>query len=282
MNIFFPFILIFLCIIWFFFEARYFYKWNTQEIVFIQSIPLVEEILIPKKFTEFTNETKKEYISLFDILKNPNTKNIWGEENIHFLSQNEIQVDFKKWSFSPQNSQEIGWAGFLYYEEKLSTKKHFALEYTLEFEEGFDFVKWWKLPWICAGLCPRWWENSEDGFSTRMMWRQNGELEIYGYFPWNTGFGKNIWRGMYRFQSWKSYTIAQEIILNNDTIADGSIRIYVDNVLVYQEDNILFLKTRWDTPLFLIFSTFFWGSDTSWASSKDTFIRFKDFAFYIQ
>lgn len=205
-----------------------------------------------------------------------NYASIWGEENL-IVDKKALHVFFPKGSYKP-SAQPRGGAGFIYAEDKLEWKKHAMLSYTLWFADNFEFVKWWKLPGFCSGDCPRGWAATDNGFSTRFMWRANGDLEIYGYLPnKSTSMGQSIGRGMFRFKPWKYYDIAQEIVLNTLGESDGILRVYVDDILVYEKTDMMYQKK---IPLWVdkvIFSTFFGGGDPSWATPVDTSITFDDF-----
>lgn len=209
-----------------------------------------------------------------NIEKNPEYANIWGKENMK-ISQDGIKVEFPKGSFSPSNGSIRGGWGFIYSPEFLKDTKHAKLSYTLTFADNFDFVKGWKLPGLCGGTCPR-GGNEGDGFSTRFMWRRDGDLEVYGYFP--DGSGQSIERGMFRFETWKKYHISQEIEINTPGKKDGIIKVYVDDELVYTNTSMLFRTSTDILPNKVLFSTFFWGADKSWATPVDTSIDFSDFS----
>ena len=52
------------------------------------------------------------------------------------------------------------------------------------FGSGFDFVKGGKLPGLFGGgVSCSGGAESEECFSTRFMWRRDGEGEVYGYLP---------------------------------------------------------------------------------------------------
>lgn len=94
--------------------------------------------------------------------------------------------------------------------------KHSILHYTLHFSEDFNFVKGGKLPGLCGGDCPRGGNKSQYGFSTRFMWRRDGQLETYAYTPdSDSAFGVSIGRGMYTFSPGNTYELSQEIKIND-------------------------------------------------------------------
>lgn len=210
------------------------------------------------------------------------TESFWWKENILFINDTIFRVIYPAWSFSPWESTVRGGAWFFYTPLYQWEKEIYGLEYNLKFDPNFEFIKWWKLPWLCAWDCPRWGENSTQGFSTRIMWRKNGDMELYAYLPnskkmfW-TSFG----RWMYQFEKWKEYTIRQEIKRNSIWKNDGVINIYVNENLVYSNNEIEFFAST-NKKVKVFFSTFFWGSDISWATPNDTYIDFKNIIFYYE
>ncbi len=82
---------------------------------------------------------------------------------------------------------------------------------------------------------------------------------------------------MFQFQTNTTYNIAQEIILNTPGKENGVLRVYVDEVMVYENPNIIFRKSKDISADKVIFSTFFGGGDDSWATPVGTSISFSDF-----
>lgn len=208
--------------------------------------------------------------------ENSQYTSIWWLENLT-QDKKTLHAFFPQWSYKPSVTPR-GWAGFIYNSPELQGKKHVILSYTLWFADNFDFVKWGKLPGLCSGDCPRGGAGTDDGFSTRFMWRKDGDLEVYGYLPdKSTSMGQSIGRGMFRFETWKYYELSQEIILNTLWKEDGILRVYVDDIMVYEKTDMMYQKETQLSLDTIIFSTFFGGGDTSWATPVDTSITFKDF-----
>ncbi|KAG6811898.1 hypothetical protein H0H92_005356 [Tricholoma furcatifolium] len=99
-----------------------------------------------------------------------------------------------------------------------STFQTMLLTYEVAFPSDFDWVKGGKLPglrggWNSTGCSGGDQATGEDCFSTRLMWRTNGEGEVYAYIPspnnlcsssdiiCNTDYGISIQRGAYGFVS---------------------------------------------------------------------------------
>lgn len=200
---------------------------------------------------------------------------IWGKENITFANDHEFRVFYPKGSYSPSSDPRWG-AGFIY---KLDAPVDTArLSYKIKFEKGFDFVKWGKLPGFCALDCPRGGSDIGGGFSTRFMWRQYGDLEWYLYIPGKEGaYGKSFGKGSFRFEPGKYYKLEQSLTLNTPGKNDGSLVIYVDEKEVFRDMAVKFREWADVHIDSMLFSTFFGGSDGSYAATKDTSAYFKDF-----
>lgn len=200
--------------------------------------------------------------------------NYWWIENIEFIN-NKFNIFFPKWSYNPENNPRW-WAWFIY--KLWNEYEHAKLSYKIKFDENFDFVKWWKLPWFCSWDCPRWWAEVDNWFSTRFMWRKDWDIEIYAYIPEkNTTMWKSIARWFFRFKKWIEYEISQEIKLNKAWINNWLLVIYVNWKNIYSNNEMNFRNKENLKIDSLLFSTFFWWSDSSWATPIDTNIEFSDF-----
>jgi hypothetical protein len=182
-----------------------------------------------------------------------------------------------------------------------------SFTYTVKFQEGFD----WKL----GGKLPGWYggDSAESGkhctghaassscFSSRLMWRPDGVGEVYNYY-WGSkqayctdpatykigtaaiichdGSGDSLGRGAFRFEAGKSVTITNTITLNTmnggSPNQDGKQVIVVDGTKVIEANNLVLRHHDAGRIRGLFFSTFFGGSGSSWASSKDQEATFSD------
>ena len=156
------------------------------------------------------------------------------------------------------------------------------VSYRVMFEDGFDFVRGGKLPGLCGGRCIT-GGNSADGYngwSARVMWRGEGVGEQYMYYGGHNGFHSVLFNKVppvKRFVPGKWHRINTQIIMNTPGIPNGIVRTWIDGELSLERDDFLFRHI--DTlkiDLFYI-STFFGGSDPSWAPSRDTYITYDDF-----
>jgi hypothetical protein len=79
---------------------------------------------------------------------------------------------------------------------------------------------------------------------------------------------------MFKMEPGKEYLITQQITLNDIGKENGIINILVNGVSVYKKDNVT-IRISPDVQInSFLFSTFFGGKDTTYSSSKDTYIYF--------
>ncbi|MBI6550434.1 polysaccharide lyase [Xenorhabdus lircayensis] len=119
--------------------------------------------------------------------------------------------------------------------------------------------------------------DSFDGFSSRLMWRKEGELFGYLYYPekearcgdyvkLNTSLKKDIW-----------YTLTQYVKLNSIGKRDGIYIQYIDNTEVLRLNDI---KLRNENDVFIDaikWSSFFGGSTLDWAPPVEQYAYFDHF-----
>ncbi|MEL6382048.1 MAG: polysaccharide lyase [Cyanobacteria bacterium J06626_18] len=212
----------------------------------------------------------------------------WGFDNLEILEDSQsgfeqiLRVHYPAGSASPVVAREEGvpMGGAQFYTDlALPPQTKLRLSYSVRFSEDFDFVKGGKLPGLfggegnSGGNIP----DGTDGFSTRLMWRQDGDGEVYAYLPASEGYGTSIGRGSWRFEPGVWYQIEQEVRLNHPERADGQIRLWVDGELVIDEADVNFRTVESLQIDGLFFSTFFGGGDASWATPRDVYVDFAEF-----
>jgi hypothetical protein len=154
------------------------------------------------------------------------------------------------------------------------------LRYFVRFADDFDFVKGGKLPGfygghnISGGHIP----DGTDGFSTRFMWRSDGQGEVYVYMPSSTRFGTSLGRGSFHFTPGKWHCLEQELTLNTPGQADGQLHVWLDSRPVFEQGALFFRSVQQLAIEGVFFSTFFGGGDSSWAPPSDTHADFAAFA----
>jgi hypothetical protein len=153
------------------------------------------------------------------------------------------------------------------------------LRYYVRFPAGFDFVKGGKLPGLYGGTITggRRSPDGTNGFSTRYMWRRGGVGEVYAYLATSDEQGTSLGRGAWSFKPGDWHLIEQEVVLNDPDKRDGSVRVWVDEREVLMQSNLQFRTVDTLKIEGVFFSTFFGGSDSSWASPKDVHVDFAAF-----
>lgn len=202
----------------------------------------------------------------------------WGFENFSLLDGDILKVFYPAGSYKP--SGEVRGGGW-FIKRLDETGNDMYLSYDVKLEEGFDFVKGGKLPGFCGGECPTGGGLRGEGFSARFMWRADGELEVYAYLQdKEDGYGTSIGRGAGTITTGTWYNLTQRVKLNTSGNADGIIEFYVDGELVYSESGLNIVDEKDVVIDGILFSTFFGGSDESWATPINTYSYFKNFKVY--
>lgn len=182
---------------------------------------------------------------------------------------------------SADDETPLGGAAFY---ASVGRSKVSCLHYRVRFPEDFDFNKGGKLPGLYAGEAPSGGEkvSGKEGWSIRLMWREDGEGELYEYVYNKKGkFGLSAGRGIFSFPRGRWVDIDLEVALNDPGERNGRALLWIDGRAVIEQDDIVY-TTEDEGPLEggLMFSTFFGGDDESWASPKDQHVDFADFRLY--
>lgn len=156
-----------------------------------------------------------------------------------------------------------------------------ALEYTLQydirFDADFEFVQGGKL----HGLTPEFKTTGcnpqvPQGWSARVMWRQNGIAELYVYDQsrkkngiacgWSYPTSKPVFKkGVYQ-------AVSLYVKLNTIGQADGIAELWIDGKKEAEATQVEYRGTAKNTEISrLAYSTFFGGHDPSWAPSKSVY-----------
>lgn len=234
--------------------------------------------------SDFSEDNWKEH---WNVLR----RGAWGWQNAQIIADESgqfnkvLHIRYPKGSASPTVTREqrapVGGAQF-YADLDIGSQTALKLSYSVRFSEEFDFVKGGKLPGLFGGLGNNGGRipDGRDGFSTRYMWRRGGQGEVYAYLPSSQEHGTSIGRGQWRFQPGRWYHLEQEVQLNHPGQKDGRVRVWVDGRLRLDKDQLEFRSTDALKIDGILFSTFFGGNDSSWATKKDVSADFADFAVY--
>jgi hypothetical protein len=196
-----------------------------------------------------------------------------------------LRVRYPSGSASPAVARDTGapLGGLQFYADLgLPPQESLRLSYNLRFSQDFDFVKGGKLPGLFGGAGASGGNipDGTNGFSTRFMWRSQGKGEVYAYLPTSQEYGTSIGRGKWRFTPGVWQRLEQQVDLNQVGKKNGRIRVWLDSKLVLDKGNLTFRTTESLKIEGIFFSTFFGGSDRSWATPKDVDIDFANFAVF--
>lgn len=210
----------------------------------------------------------------------------WGPEpagNNSLVSGNDaldghsLRVKYSQGSFSGGACQ------FLTDFSKLSIapQESIYLRYYLRFDPGFDFVKGGKLPGLAGGKGNTGGHkpNGKDGWSARIMWRPDGKIVQYVYYPDQPGvYGEDFdwdYGGCPRFfKPGKWYCVETFVQMNTLGKKDGIIRSWLDGDKALEITGLRFRDIPGIKIDKLEFETFFGGGDASWATPRDQYSMF--------
>ncbi|KNC81645.1 hypothetical protein SARC_06050 [Sphaeroforma arctica JP610] len=167
-----------------------------------------------------------------------------------------------------------------------------TLEYEVYFPEDFEWTLGGKLPGMYGGDKECSGERPSDGtncFSTRLMWREDGEGEAYMYIPveeqqfdvqdkchmGDDPTHCSLNRGVLNFQAGSWNKLKQIITLNTVGDNDGWFELYHNNKLVMKE-RIVYRTTEKLRLSGMFFSTFFGGDSEEYAPERDQYLSFKN------
>ncbi|THV05031.1 polysaccharide lyase family 14 protein [Dendrothele bispora CBS 962.96] len=207
-------------------------------------------------------------------------------------SQPVLQVIYPEDSFS----HDTGGAQFInmWNNTEQSAFQSMALTYDIAFDKDFPWVKGGKLPGIRGGNdtsgCSGGNEpTGSECFSVRLMWRTDGVGEAYAYIPspnglcsersiiCNSDFGISISRGAFSFTSGQWNRITLLVQLNDPVdVANGNLQVYYNDLLLISQQDLQFRSSPAVSANGMYFSTFFGGSDDSWATPQTTHTYFRN------
>jgi hypothetical protein len=167
----------------------------------------------------------------------------------------------------------------------------FTVEYQVMFPIGFDFVKGGKLPGLSGGTSPGGGKKSDgsDGFSARIMWREEGQ--IFQYMYWMERDPEKRWgddlswtdvngdRNPFLFIPGQWHILKTEVTMNTPGESDGRIVSWLDGKLALLQKGAFRAKGATFGIDNFNFTTFFGGSTSDWAPTKDEVVYFSNFKF---
>lgn len=163
-----------------------------------------------------------------------------------------------------------------------------TLEYNVKFEKGFEWVLGGKLPGITSNNkkavgCIQ--PHPVDGWSYRIMWRNDARVELYIYDQSRVGGGircgltKGPRNGILTTDKWFNFKMYMR--MNSDASkSDGLAKLYIDDKLTIQRSDIKFKGVNSANISNIMFTTFYGGHSPTWSPSKTTYAQIKGARIY--
>ncbi|KAL1931433.1 hypothetical protein VTP01DRAFT_9575 [Rhizomucor pusillus] len=216
-------------------------------------------------------------------------------------SQIVMSVLYAQGSYSPSGSKnnQGSTGGTEFYAQPLGSDSYDAalLSYDLAFASNFDWKLGGKLPGIFGGSS----NNSCSGgnqatgsncFSMRLMWREAGAGEAYAYIPdndicgqsntvCNDEYGISFSRGVIQFKTNTWTNIELYVKINDPSESNGVLQVWQDGNLVINQQSLKYRTSNAIAVSNLMFSTFFGGGSSKYATSVDTFTYYKNLQFSV-
>ncbi|MEU3342071.1 polysaccharide lyase [Streptomyces sp. NPDC002144] len=194
-----------------------------------------------------------------------------------------LRVRYPARSASPSVARQYGrpqGGAQVYLELRTGPVDSLHLRYYVRFPNDFDFVKGGKLPGLYGGTVTsgRRIPDGEDGLSTRYMWRAHGAAEVYAYLPTSVAHGTSLGRGSWDWPLGSWVCVEQAVRLNRPGRLDGNVTVHVDGREVLSQNGLEFRTSDRLGIDGVLFSTFFGGSDPSWATPRAQHADFAAFA----
>ncbi len=174
--------------------------------------------------------------------------------------------------------------GFTWYSNLDAPLNEATMQYDIWFDAGFDWKLGGKLPGMCGYDCPVGCSavNRERGWSTRLMWRKNGGMVTYAYYPDKPRAircGEDWWWDN-DAESGRWHTIRLYNKMNTPGQPDGVSRAWLDGKLVLDKTDVPFRYQ--DDPKYgisrIYLTTYAGGSDVArFAPDHDQYIKFRNF-----
>ncbi len=219
----------------------------------------------------------------------------WGlGENVQIVADSvarstTLEVRYPAGSRAPSARAPLGGAGFYSRMGLPARLERVCLHYEVRFEEDFDFVRGGKLPGLFGGppdRTPSGGADPEpgDGFTLRLMWREEGAGELYGYFhnmdETSERGGMSLGRGRWHFQPGVWHRVEVEVVLNAPGRKDGIARIWIDGRPRLAAHGLELRRSNATFVSGLMFSTFFGGQSMAFAPRTRQHIRFHGFQMF--
>ncbi len=155
--------------------------------------------------------------------------------------------------------------------------------YRVRFGAGFQFVQGGKLPGLVGGTAPTGCISDNGGFSARGMWRTGGTAVQYLYYPEKVNacgddFKYSAGGTDFKLVPGTWYTLESHVVMNTAGQHNGVLEAWVDGVQMLSLSNFNYRVAGATFGIdALYFSTFFGGSDASWAPTAAQTVDYDEF-----
>ena len=258
---------------------------QATEFVTVNRVTIVEGIDCPKTTSAETTTAVKE---AFNLTKSPNSASEWitGE-----CDASTGKGDLRALHLAGQKTN----SGFYWQLETdvgVAQREELTLKYDMKMKEGYEFVKGGKLPGLFGGSvsCGGGANAAELGcFSTRLMWRREGDAELYLYAPYdqaegfcdrpnyhcNFDYGNSVERGCFVFQPGQWHQLEERVKLNTPGQKDGVFMLFNNGQLVLHLTDLNYREVDTIKIMGMHFNTFYGGGDISWYPNELNWADFK-------
>ncbi len=157
-----------------------------------------------------------------------------------------------------------------------------TLQYYVRPQPGFQSVRGGKLPGLYGGeTAVASGGNDPDGtngWSGRLMWRNDNNGEVYAYLDGTDGYGEQLGCGNWTWQPGQWTKVQETVGLNTPGQANGYITVYINGQPALDALGLTFRTISSLQINGLFFSTFFGGSDPTWATPQAQHVDFAGFS----
>lgn len=170
---------------------------------------------------------------------------------------------------------------------RLPASRTYRLTQSFYFEPGFDWggkYEGGKLGFgFAGGTRPTGGTIDPNGFSSRLMWRGNGDgtgrIVLYSYAADRSDkFGEDYRYGDGNVPIGEWFSVTMEVTTNSSTQkSDGVVRGWINDELVLDRQNVGW-QLAGNTPVvdYLYYSGFYGGNSTDWSPSSTTHMKTRD------
>lgn len=174
-------------------------------------------------------------------------------------------------------------AGGVQWKTNIGSHEELYIVYWVKFANNFDFVRGGKMPGLAGGEANTGGAkpSGRDGWSARMMWRPLGKAVQYIYYPDQPNadgedFDWNL-QGQQLFNPGQWHRVETRIKMNTPGQRNGIVQSWFDGKLSLDRRQVRFRDTNTFAINWFLFSTFFGGSDQTWAPKKFEYAYFDNF-----